>query len=63
MEHTAAKLIRNRARCKQCNDIIESALPDAYVECSCGAIYLDGGAERPTAGGSAVDFDDMSEYE
>jgi hypothetical protein len=35
--------MKNRAKCKKCNDIIESFHPTDYVTCSCGAIALDGG--------------------
>lgn len=35
--------MRNRAKCKLCNDIIESFHPSDYVLCSCSEIALDGG--------------------
>lgn len=35
--------MRNRAKCKQCNAIIESKHRHDYVTCSCGAISVDGG--------------------
>ncbi len=35
--------MRNRAKCKLCNDIIESFHPTDYIECSCENIFLDGG--------------------
>lgn len=35
--------MRNRAKCKLCNDIIESYHPTDLVYCSCGQIGLDGG--------------------
>lgn len=39
------KIIRNRARCKCCGDIIESRYTHEYVKCSCQAIAVDGGTE------------------
>lgn len=35
--------IRNTAKCKLCNDIIESYHSNDYSLCSCGEIYVDGG--------------------
>lgn len=35
--------MRNRAKCKLCNDIIESFHPTDLVYCSCGQIGVDGG--------------------
>lgn len=35
--------IRNRAKCKLCNSIIESYHASDYVICECGEIALDGG--------------------
>jgi len=43
----------NRAKCKLCNDIIESWLPDEIVPCKCGAIAVcDGAAMRMYPAGS-----------
>lgn len=35
--------MRNRAKCRLCNDIIESKHQHDYVSCSCEEIALDGG--------------------
>ncbi len=35
--------MRNRAKCKLCNDIIESFHATDYVICKCGEIAVDGG--------------------
>jgi len=35
--------MRNRAKCKLCNSIIESFHPSDYVICKCGEISVDGG--------------------
>ncbi|HDJ5075824.1 TPA: hypothetical protein PQS58_002000 [Staphylococcus aureus] len=37
------KIIRNIAKCKICDDVIESKHTHDYVMCKCGAIFLDGG--------------------
>lgn len=37
--------MRNRAKCKLCNDIIESLSRTNYVSCRCGEIAVDGGTE------------------
>lgn len=35
--------MRNRAKCKKCNSIIESTYRHDYVRCACGEIFVDGG--------------------
>lgn len=35
--------MKNRAKCKKCNDIIESFHSTDYVTCKCGEITVDGG--------------------
>lgn len=35
--------MRNRAKCKLCQDIIESLSQHDFVSCSCGEISIDGG--------------------
>ena len=37
------KIIKNRARCKKCGDIIESTDRHDIKSCRCGAIIVDGG--------------------
>jgi hypothetical protein len=37
--------MRNRAKCKLCNTIIESLSRHDYVKCECGEIALDGGTD------------------
>lgn len=39
------KIIRNIAKCKICDDVIESKHTYDYVMCKCGAIFLDSGTE------------------
>ena len=33
----------NKAKCRQCRDIIESKSRTKVVKCSCGAIFIEGG--------------------
>ena len=37
------KIIKNAIQCKLCGDIIESTYCHDYVECKCGACFVDGG--------------------
>ena len=37
------RLIRNRIKCLKCGDIIESKSVHDWVQCTCGACYVDGG--------------------
>ena len=37
--------MRNRAKCRLCNDIIESKHRHDYVSCSCREISVDGGSD------------------
>lgn len=39
------KLIRNRAKCLKCGDMIESVQVHQMVQCSCRNIYVDGGLD------------------
>ena len=43
--------MRNRARCKKCNDVIESKYRHDFIWCKCKAIFLDGGNDYFRAGG------------
>jgi hypothetical protein len=40
---TRQLVIRNRAQCRLCGDVIESAHRHDFVSCSCGEISVDGG--------------------
>lgn len=57
------RLIRNAAQCAKCGDVVESKHVHDFAACSCGAIFVDGGLEYLRAGGRAVDFIWMTEYE
>lgn len=62
------KIIHNRARCKNCGDIIESKSTHDWVCCSCfhksngvTGIFIDGGLEYFRCGGHPEYFEDLSE--
>jgi hypothetical protein len=46
--------MRNRAKCKLCESVIESILENDYVMCKCGEISVSGGTENYRC--SARDF-------
>jgi ribosomal protein S27AE len=38
-----SEVIRNRAKCAECGDVIESRHRHDFVWCKCGSIAVDGG--------------------
>lgn len=36
-------IVHNRARCLECGEILESTHRHDFVQCSCGALAVDGG--------------------
>ena len=40
---TQHQILRNRAQCARCGDIIESTHRHDFVTCGCGEISVDGG--------------------
>lgn len=38
-------IIRNSAKCLQCDDEIESVHRHDFVQCSCGNVFVDGGKD------------------
>ena len=57
------KLIKNRIKCLKCGDIIESKSRHDWVQCTCGACYVDGGHDYMRIGGNKEDWEDLSEWE
>lgn len=58
------KLIRNRAQCSNCGDVIESKHRHDFVWCKCKAIYIDGGLAYSKYGyTNPLDFIDLCEFE
>ena len=54
-------ILRNSARCKRCQDEIESKYRHDFVSCKCGAISVDGGKAYLKRCGNPEDFEDTSE--
>jgi len=57
------KLVRNRAKCRKCKDIIESKTRHDFVWCGCKAIFVDGGLAYRRCGGDLNLIEDLCEYE
>lgn len=55
--------MRNRAKCRQCGDIIESKWRHDFVQCKCGAIAVDGGMDYFKRSGEPNNFLDVPEDE
>ncbi|MFA5132531.1 MAG: NADAR family protein [Candidatus Paceibacterota bacterium] len=53
------KVVRNIAKCKKCGDVIESKYRHDFVQCKCGAIFVDGGHDYYRRGGNLEDFDEI----
>ena len=54
-------IVKNRARCRVCNNVIESNTKEAGMKyCSCGAIAVYGGKEALMRLGHHRDIEDMS---
>lgn len=59
-----AKLIRNGARCRRCDTVIESKHRRDYVRCPCGSIAVDGGLEYAKRSVKSLDdIEELSEWE
>lgn len=54
------QIIQNEAQCMKCGKIIVSKHVHDFVECICGAIFVDGGMEYLRRGGNPEDFVDRS---
>ena len=39
------RIVKNKAKCLKCGDVIESIDRHDYVQCSCGNISVDGGKD------------------
>ncbi len=61
---TPQRILCNCARCRRCNQVIESRSRHDFVTCNCGAISVDGGTEylRRLAA-DLGDVVEMSEFE
>ena len=57
------RVIRNRAQCPNCKDIIESKYRHDFVSCSCGNIAVDGGHDYAKRSWKDVEPIELSEFE
>lgn len=53
------KIVKNRARCRKCKDIVESMHRHDIKSCKCGSITVDGGKDYIRR--SALDLNDIEE--
>ena len=58
---TRTVVVVNKCQCARCLDVIESRHRHDFVQCSCGAIFTDGGTEYIRRGGEIENIIDMSE--
>ena len=58
---TRTVVVVNKCQCAVCFNIIESKHRHDFVQCSCGAIFTDGGTEYIRRGGEIENIIDMSE--
>jgi hypothetical protein len=54
-------ILKNKAQCKKCQDIIESVHVHDFRQCKCGAIFVDGGKDYLRRGGELDDIIELSE--
>ena len=54
-------ILKNKAQCKKCKDIIESIHVHDFRQCKCGGIFVDGGKEYLRRGGELDDIIELSE--
>jgi hypothetical protein len=55
------KILRNRVRCLECNEIIESHTRHDFVKCKCGNIAVDGGLAYLRRVGNIDRYEELSE--
>lgn len=58
------RVIRNRARCKVCGDIVESMYTHDYRSCCCGNLHVDGGHDyaRRVCRGGEDSYEELSQF-
>lgn len=58
------EIIRNRAKCLMCGDIIESTYRNDFRSCSCGNLHVDGGKDYIRRGfrNGKESFQNMNEF-
>lgn len=58
-----SKILRNKARCTNCNTVAESTNRHHLCFCECGKIFVDGGRAYLRRGGELRFMVDETEYE
>lgn len=53
-------IYRNSIRCNKCGDDIVSSYTHDFVECSCKAVFVDGGSSYRRIGGKPEDYTDTA---
>ena len=57
-------IVRNRAKCLLCRDVIESKSRHQFVTCTCAALYVDGGTAYLRRGATDLtQFEELSEVQ
>ena len=56
-----SRILHNKARCKLCDDVIESTYRWDFVTCSCGALSVDGGHDYLRRCGNLDAIEELSE--
>ena len=54
-------ILKNKAQCILCKDIIESIHRHDFIYCKCGAIFVDGGRDYLRRGGESYNIIELSE--
>ena len=66
MAPSCVPILRNRAKCLRCGDIIESRNRHEFVTCKCGALSVDGGHDYIrrvfSQGIEDKDYEELTEY-
>ena len=57
-----SRILHNKARCKLCDDVIESTYRWDFVTCSCGALSVDGGHDYLRRCGNLDAIEELSEH-
>jgi hypothetical protein len=61
-EEKSKMIISNKAKCRLCDDVVESKHRHDFVTCKCGEIFVDGGTTYLRRGATNFDnFIDLSE--
>lgn len=60
---TKTRIIKNAAKCLNCNEVIESKHRHDFVTCKCGKLSVDGGHEYLRRVGDFKNSEELSEEE